>query len=73
MTLWQWYWVVIGLFAWGVFGMVVFMALWCRMSEKYSEIHGHVMAVMILLAGPFMWIFMLISALAELRRWWKDR
>lgn len=73
MSFWEWYWVGMGVFAWGVFGMLIFMVVWCRLSDKYSKIHTHVFVTMILLAGPFVWTFLALAGLAELGKWVRNR
>jgi len=73
MTFWQWYWIITGLFCWGVFGLVGFMIVWTRLSEKYSDLHAHTFVFMILLAGPFAWLFMVLFAFSGIRKWWRDR
>ena len=78
MTFWQWYWIWAGLFCWGVFGLVAFMIVWSKVSKMRSDLYSSMFVILILpyivvLAGPFVWIFTMFFVLNEVWECWRDR
>ena len=74
MSFWNWYWLVVGAFSWGVFGLVAMLLLHDAMSRPGWRTVVLNVAVAVL-GGPFIWLFLLCSGLAELvslakRRFW---